>query len=39
MKNNTPPFTPSGQGYGHGRPTFSMDNKKLPDKIQPACVK
>ena len=26
-------------GSGHAPPpTFSVDNKKLPDKIQPACV-
>ena len=32
--------TPTGtaeQGAG-GSPTISVDNKKLPDKIQPACV-
>ena len=29
---------PRNRGGGHARPTFSMDNKKLPDKIQPACV-
>ena len=28
-----------GRGrVGHAPPTFSVDNKKLPDIIQPACV-
>jgi hypothetical protein len=27
-----------GRGGGIAPPTFSVDNKKLPDKIQPACV-